>query len=465
MHEAKWPTGINQLIDYSNERFQNECGKTVLNSLQASLAVLEQVGRVTETNRLSTDGTWLAHLQSLTADLVSAQGTVHQAPMMTVAMIISLELHVGREDEPEYYRAMAFVALLAVYGSMRMDDLQGLLPNTMKITAQGFRATLGRTKTTGADRRNKEVSVFIHRQAGLSGFDWLGEGFKIWQKYKQPRDFLVLVAREDWEGPTKHYAKAEVVAGYVRAVYKRLGTPKLEAGTFRLNTQRLLLVEGAHGFFTGHTPRNWLTSAAAVLGWPKDQRDFLGRWMIGGSGSADYTRTAREIVHQIQYGVCKAIVTGEGTVYHEVEALDELKKYVDNHGGSGALARRRHDVFKVVDGVKCLGNKWPTVELEETDLSEDEGPGEAEAVQGSSTKYFISISRKAGYRRLHLNGPCHVKPHHCTKVEYVDRVVLEQIDSICRDCKHRMRDEQGMEPSQDTSSESASTSDSDSVEN
>ena len=63
VHEAKWPTGINQLIDYSNERFQNECGKTVLNSLQASLAVLEQVGRVTETNRLSTDGTWLAHLQ------------------------------------------------------------------------------------------------------------------------------------------------------------------------------------------------------------------------------------------------------------------------------------------------------------------------------------------------------------------------------------------------------------------
>ena len=62
-------------------------------------------------------------------------------------------------------------------------------------------------------------------------------------------------------------------------------------------------------------------------------------------------------------------------------------------------------------------------------------------------------------------GHANVKPHHCTKVEYVDRVVLEQIDSICRDCKHRMRDEQGMEPSQDTSSESASTSDSDSVEN
>ena len=103
VHETLWPTKISQLIDYSNERFRGDCGKTVLNAFQASLAVLEQVGRVTETKRLSTDATWQAHLKSLTADLVSAQGTVQQAPMMTVAMIVSLELHVGREDEPEYF--------------------------------------------------------------------------------------------------------------------------------------------------------------------------------------------------------------------------------------------------------------------------------------------------------------------------------------------------------------------------
>ena len=464
VHETLWPTKISQLIDYSTERYRNDCGKTVLNALQASLAVLEQVGRVTETKHLSTDATWQAHLKSLTADLVSAQGKVQQAPMMTVAMIVSLELHVGREDEPEYFRAIAFVALLAVYGSMRMDDLQGILPVTMRLTAQGFRATLGRTKTTGADRRNKEVSVFVHRQAGLSGFDWLGVGFEIWKGYKQARDFMVLVARSDWTGPTRHYAKAEVVAGYVREVYKRLGTPKLENGAFRLNKQRYLLVEGAHGFYTGHTPRNWLTSAAAVLGYPKDQRDFLGRWMIGGSGSADYTRTAREVVHRIQYGVCEAIVTGRGGKFNEGEALEDLKGFVDERGGSDALAKRRHDILRVVEGVRCLGNKWPTIELEVADVSDDELPPETEAVQGSATKYFISISRKTGHRRLHLNGPCHVKPHHCTKVDFVDRVQLDQVDSICRDCKHRMKEDQGIEEAQDTSSESGSTSDSDSSE-
>ncbi|CAE7243210.1 unnamed protein product [Symbiodinium sp. CCMP2592] len=464
VHEVQWPTSVRQLIDYSNERFQSECGKTVLNSFQASLAVLEQVGKVAETQRLSSDTTWLAHLKSLTADLVGEQAPVQQAPMMTVAMIISLELHIAREDEPEYIRAMAFVALLAVYGSMRMDDLQGMLPATMQLTAQGFRATLGRTKTTGADRRNKEVSVFIHRQAGLSGFDWLGEGFALWKKYTQPRDFLVMIARDDWKGPTKHFAKSEVVAGYVREVFKRLATPKFEDGAYRLNLQRYLLVEGAQGFFTGHSPRNWLTSAAAVLGWSKDQRDFLGRWMIGGSGSADYTRTAREVVHRIQIGVCEAIVTGKGGEYQESEALEELKAFVDERGGSGALARRRHDLLRTVEGVRCLGSKWPAIEQDDADASEEEEAPEAMNVEGSATKYFISISRKTGHRRLHLNGPCHVKPHHCNRVEFVERVALDQIDSICRDCKHRMREDQGAEDDQDTSSESGSTSDSSSEE-
>ncbi|CAE7253326.1 unnamed protein product [Symbiodinium sp. CCMP2592] len=273
-----------------------------------------------------------------------------------------------------------------------------------------------------------------------------------------------MIARDDWKGPTKHFAKSEVVAGYVREVFKRLATPKFEDGAYRLNLQRYLLVEGAQGFFTGHSPRNWLTSAAAVLGWSKDQRDFLGRWMIGGSGSADYTRTAREVVHRIQIGVCEAIVTGKGGEYQESEALEELKAFVDERGGSGALARRRHDLLRTVEGVRCLGSKWPAIEQDDADASEEEEAPEAMNVEGSATKYFISISRKTGHRRLHLNGPCHVKPHHCNRVEFVERVALDQIDSICRDCKHRMREDQGAEDDQDTSSESGSTSDSSSEE-
>ena len=36
-----------------------------------------------------------------------------------------------------------------------------------------------------------------------------------------------------------------------------------------------------------------------------------------------------------------------------------------------------------------------------------------------------------------------MKPHHCMKVVFSDTVTMDELDSICRDCKHRMRLEQG----------------------
>ena len=48
------------------------CGKTVLDSFQASLSVLEHAGRVPESEMFCKDATWLSHLASLNADLRTA---------------------------------------------------------------------------------------------------------------------------------------------------------------------------------------------------------------------------------------------------------------------------------------------------------------------------------------------------------------------------------------------------------
>ena len=89
--------------------------------------------------------------------------------------------------------------------------------------------------------------------------------------------------------------------------------------------------------------------------------DFLGRWLIGGAGSAEYTRTSRQIIHKLQIAACKAITCGEGGEYNEDEAIAEMKNFVDERGGSGTLVRRRHSVMKLVEGVRQLGIKWPTL--------------------------------------------------------------------------------------------------------
>ena len=458
-HGRAWPAGIADLIDYSKERLSEGCGKTVLDAFQASLAVLEQVGRVSEPDMLSRDPTWISYLAATTADLKAAAPPARQAPMITVATIVALELYVISSDEPAYLRGIAWIALLMVYCSLRTDAVQGILPNSCVLSNLGFKAVLGRTKTTGADRRNHLVPIFIERSISLAGVEWLEVGFTLWKGWATERDFMVPRRAGDWSGPTSHHIKAGVLGGYVREVYKRLYTPKYEEGTYRSNRLRMLMTEDAHAFFTGHSPRNWMTSVAAAIKIGADRRDFLGRWLIGGAGSAEYTRTARQIIHDIQITVCKSIACGVGETFDEAEALQELKIFVDQRGKSGGLARRRHDILKSYKGKVCLGLSWPTLALKPEPDRQDDGL-DFQVLPAKPARYFISISRKTGRRRLHLNGPCHVKPNQCRQVEYLDEVHLDLLDSICRDCKHRLRRDHGVEDKGDSSSESGSSSDS-----
>ena len=154
----------------------------------------------------SKDPTWLAQLSSMTADLTSQQPPVKQAPMLTVAIVLSfrtnLELHVMDKENPPFFRGLAWAVLLMVYCCLRVDDLQGILPSSMSLTSVGFKAVLGRTKTTGTDRRSHEVSVFVERTVSLSGSDWLSEGFKLWKTWETPRDFMIPHPTADWSEPS-----------------------------------------------------------------------------------------------------------------------------------------------------------------------------------------------------------------------------------------------------------------------
>ena len=168
--------------------------------------------------------------------------------------------------------------------------------------------------------------------------------------------------KSDGSATTEHYDKPALVLSYILYVYRRLYTPKLDSGKFRASTSRLLLVENSAAFFTGRSPRNWMPSVAAALGYRSDERDFLGRWLIG-----------------------------------------------------------------------CV-------------------------VPDKAYKYFMSVSRKTGHRRLRLSWPCRVKPHHCHTVRCTDRVDMQDLDSICRDCKRRLKAVRGQQAGPGSSSKSASSS-------
>ena len=217
------------------------------------------------------------------------------------------------------------------------------------------------------------------------------------------------------------------------------------------------MTEGAHRFYTGHSPRNFMTSVAAAIGHSKDDRDYLGRWLVNrATGSAEYTRTSREVVRRLQKSVCRSLLEGGSQPYVEEEALAALKSYVDGQGASGALIRRRHDLMRQANGEWRLGLKWPAFKPKAIGVNVEGDPGSEDEPFEGETKYFITTT-KQGHRRLHLNGPCHVKAHKCASVTFTNRLCLEAVDSICRDCKHRMRLEAGQEQPKDSSSESTSS--------
>eukprot|EP00439_Symbiodinium_sp_Y106_P005449 s13831_g1.t1 len=197
-----WPAGLEDLLDYATECVQEGAGKTVIDAFAASLSVLEQVGKFEEGQMFSKDNTWISYSKNVTAELVEKGPTLHQAAQPTVAMALSLELFLGDTDRPKYARAMSFVALIMLWGSMRAmraDDVQCVRPESMRLTIEGFACKLWKTKTTGPDRRVNMVQVFISRKAGFSGQDWLAQGYKLWSEIEYKRDFLVLQTSDDWE--------------------------------------------------------------------------------------------------------------------------------------------------------------------------------------------------------------------------------------------------------------------------
>ncbi|CAE7842424.1 unnamed protein product, partial [Symbiodinium necroappetens] len=101
-----YPKGVADVLDFAAERFREGCGKTVLESFQASLTVIETVGRVPESSQISQDPTWQAQLKSYTADLVASSAPEQPAHMFTTCMLVSLEILVCSSDEPPYLRAL-----------------------------------------------------------------------------------------------------------------------------------------------------------------------------------------------------------------------------------------------------------------------------------------------------------------------------------------------------------------------
>ena len=80
---------------------------------------------------------------------------------------------------------------------MRFDDHRGMIPRLVRVGPSGLRATLVRTKTTGAGEKKEQLEIVVDRAAYLVEEAWLMAGWALWVKHDYPRDYFLCLPAPD----------------------------------------------------------------------------------------------------------------------------------------------------------------------------------------------------------------------------------------------------------------------------
>ena len=135
--------------------------------------------------------------------------------------------------------------------------------------------------------------------------------------------------------------------------------------------------------------------------------------------SADYIHTSRQIVVRVQEKVNEAICEGDPG-YDEAELIEEYKAFLIKRGETASPLVNL--IAKAGKNGPWIGGHWPVLgECADMEPDPDSKVGvkpdgaaqpsmSAEGHDGVEAPYFVSISRRTGFRRLHKTHCCGVLP-------------------------------------------------------
>ena len=469
-----WPTKIGDVLDYLEGRIEDGCGPTAPQGLMGALALLETVGRVEDRLKLSKDKTLLDSVRNMQMEL--QQGAPPRCPAKPhlISAMIGLEILVCSPEYYNYTRLVGWVMLLMCWMVLRADDVQWIDPSRMHMNGTCVRMILRRTKTTGPGRRAVEVPAYVARDASLAGEDWLGQGWQLFhsEAFRSDRDFFLPGPNKDWSGGTKKFLDVQSLNSYMRYVLSVVKKPLRGGRNAKswMESGEVLISGELTNFWSGHSGRHWLPTHAANIGIPKEQRDYLGRWQAGAQESNAYILSAKQIVTSIQREVNKAICEGHPGLT-EGELIMELKTYAEKRGVFQRDGRWFHVMLRGPAHQYGLNTTYPTFEtlIEDDELEEmiggwgqvvplvEETRPKGSKDQKKEMPYWVSISRRTGFRRLHKKScSCGVMYWSVSSYEEFDQVPKTGIDAWCRIC-FKQELEQADEEDSSTSGSSSST--------
>ena len=124
---------------------------------------------------------------------------IRRAPRYPVMVLVIFERVVMDDSEPTGLRVYAWAKLVKVWASLRWSDLQAIRPGELKLVEGRLATALRRTKTSGPNRRIKEMPLCVSEAAFFENPDWLKIGFELLQWLATfSRDYLLPKLKPDF---------------------------------------------------------------------------------------------------------------------------------------------------------------------------------------------------------------------------------------------------------------------------
>jgi hypothetical protein len=225
-------------------------------------------------------------------------------------------------------------------------------------------------------------------------------------------------------------------------------------------------------FWTLHSARAWLPSAAASIGFAADWIDAIAAWRP--KGGEVYVRTTRRRIRTIQEKVADRIRQAEGLedILDEEEIFEKLETYLKKKGVRQPCDELRffqrqtrgQRAMTVPVGIDEL--MWAELMGEEAGESrpQERAPQKAAdstVVAGEPGDYVVSVTEKRGFRRLHQLGRCYRVPGlHYTQWLTLGtaRPTSAEYDDFCRNCWPSGKQKEGSSSESSSSGSSSSAS-------
>ncbi|CAE7495014.1 unnamed protein product [Symbiodinium natans] len=462
-----WPKDAVEIIDFLTERSHEPCGRTVPGTFLAALSTLEVIGGLRSEDRLSLSPLLISFVRGLETQLSSGAPPRKSAQPYTVAMIIGAELMVMDPGLTVVNRVFAFILLVMVWAALRVDDVQWIKRDSLALSELGLRAVLSRTKTSGPGRKMGELPIFVHRRASWSGVDWLSEGLSLFLESTAtlPSELFLGKPQKGGNGFTNRYLSNVDFNSCLKAVLTELPAVRRgDEGGWEAIPNSRLVPEALVGFWSGHSARHNLVSWAGAMRVPPEQRNYLGRWQTGRGSSDTYMITSRQVVLEVQEKVLKGISNGGdlGTdIFVESELVETLVDFSKARGDPSRV-KLLHQIMHGPPGKPTLQQKFPLLEDTSIQIGSELGDGDMDRdvvlpEPSDTAPYFVTVSRRTGFKRLHRQGGCPVTVAQVYDARDVWTLGAEVADARCLKCFKA-----DSQPLSSSSGSSSSTSSSDS---